>query len=99
MALAPAGQVPENCDIDLEKLDKMRREFEFWHPYDVRVSGKDLIKNHLTFALYQHTAIFPEKHWPAGVRTNGFLLLNGKKMAKSEGNFLTLRQSIEIYSA
>ena len=98
-ALAPAGEVPEGCEVALEKLDKMRKEFEFWYPYDVRVSGKDLIKNHLTFAMYNHTAIFPENRWPAGVRTNGFLLLNGKKMSKSEGNFLTLRESIEKYSA
>uniref|UniRef100_A0A7S4KN36 leucine--tRNA ligase n=1 Tax=Paramoeba aestuarina TaxID=180227 RepID=A0A7S4KN36_9EUKA len=98
-ALSEKGKAIEGCDIPLESLDKMRHEFEFWYPYDVRVSGKDLIKNHLTFAMYNHTAIFPEQRWPAGVRTNGFLLLNGKKMSKSLGNFLTLRESIEKYSA
>jgi valyl-tRNA synthetase len=48
------------------------------------------VKNHLTFSLYNHTAVFPEKHWPKGVRCNGFLNLNGEKMAKSTGNFITL---------
>lgn len=38
----------------------MRQEFQFWYPFNLRVSGKDLIQNHLTFALYNHTAIFPE---------------------------------------
>ena len=54
-------------------------------PFDLRVSGKDLIQNHLTFAIYNHTAIWqdqPEK-WPKGFRTNGHLLLNGDKMSKS----------------
>jgi hypothetical protein len=51
------------------------------------VSGKDLINNHLTFALYNHTAIWaaaPEL-WPRGMRTNGHLLLNAEKMSKSTG--------------
>ena len=52
-----------------------------------QVSGKDLINNHLTFALYNHTAIWhsdPSK-WPRAVRTNGHLLLNAEKMSKSTG--------------
>lgn len=28
---------------------------------DLRVSGKDLIPNHLTYSLYNHAAIFPEE--------------------------------------
>ncbi len=51
------------------------------------MSGKDLINNHLSFALYNHTAIWagaPEL-WPRGMRTNGHLLLNAEKMSKSTG--------------
>jgi leucyl-tRNA synthetase len=89
--------IPDGLPVDVMK--KMRREFEFWYPYDVRVSGKDLIKNHLTFAIYNHVALFPSHLWPKGVRANGFLLLNGSKMSKSSGNFLTLREAVEKYSA
>ena len=32
----------------------MRKEFLYWYPLDLRVSGKDLIKNHLTMALFNH---------------------------------------------
>jgi len=35
-------------------LEGMRREFEYFYPLDLRVSGKDLIPNHLTFFLYNH---------------------------------------------
>lgn len=37
----------EACKIPRATLDKMRREFEYWYPVDVNVSGKDLIPNHL----------------------------------------------------
>ncbi|RKP15315.1 hypothetical protein BJ684DRAFT_18358 [Piptocephalis cylindrospora] len=80
-------------------LRKMRREFHYWYPLDLRVSGKDLIPNHLTFFLYNHAALFPESMFPRAVRSNGHLMLNGAKMAKSTGNFLTLEQSVELYGA
>ena len=37
-----------------------RQEFQYWYPVDVRVSGKDLIPNHLTYFLYNHCAVWPE---------------------------------------
>ncbi|KAH7246328.1 hypothetical protein BKA59DRAFT_556064 [Fusarium tricinctum] len=80
-------------------LESMRREFEYFYPLDVRVSGKDLIPNHLTFFLYVSIAIFPPEYWPRGVRANGHLMLNGEKMSKSTGNFMTLRDLTEKYGA
>lgn len=85
--------------VDSAVLEKMRGEFLYWYPVDVRVSGKDLIGNHLTFFLYNHVAIFPEEHWPKGIRVNGHVLLNAEKMSKSTGNFLTLRDAIKLYTA
>jgi leucyl-tRNA synthetase len=40
--------------VPREALEKARREFEFWYPVDMRVSGKDLVNNHLTFFLFNH---------------------------------------------
>ena len=77
----------------------MRREFEYWYPLDVRASGKDLIPNHLTFFLYIHIALFPPEYWPKSIRANGHLLLNGEKMSKSTGNFLTLKDAVEKFGA
>ncbi|KAK2757672.1 cytosolic leucyl tRNA synthetase [Arachnomyces sp. PD_36] len=89
----------EKSGISRESLQKLRREFEYWYPLDVRVSGKDLIQNHLTFFLYIHIALFPPECWPRGVRANGHLLLNGEKMSKSTGNFLTLKDAVDKYGA
>lgn len=60
-----------------------------WHPHP-----QDLIQNHLTFALYNHTAVWandPAK-WPRALRCNGHLMLNSEKMSKSTGNFKTLQE-------
>ena len=92
------GELPDTS-IPKEALDTMKTEFNYWYPFDLRVSGKDLIQNHLTFCLYNHTAIFPEDKWPKGMRCNGHLLLNHEKMSKSTGNFKTLNQAIYEYSS
>ncbi|EDK42028.1 leucyl-tRNA synthetase [Lodderomyces elongisporus NRRL YB-4239] len=86
-------------EIPMEQLKEMRREFEYFYPLDVRVSGKDLIPNHLTFFIYTHVALFPKRLWPKGVRANGHLMLNNAKMAKSTGNFMTLEQIVEKFGA
>ncbi|XP_057444690.1 leucine--tRNA ligase, cytoplasmic-like, partial [Lotus japonicus] len=93
------GPFPKSTDISSSLLDIMKKEFEYWYPFDVRVSGKDPIQNHLTFCLYNHTAIMSKHHWPRGFRCNGHIKLNNNKMSKSTGNFRTIRQTIEEYSA
>jgi len=92
---------PANCAVPPELLAKMKQEFEYWYPFDLRVSGKDLIGNHLTMALYNHTAIWPDQpgKWPRAIRCNGHLMLNSEKMSKSKGNFKTLKQAVEEFSA
>ncbi|GAO46196.1 hypothetical protein G7K_0433-t1 [Saitoella complicata NRRL Y-17804] len=92
------GEKPETS-VPIETLDKLRAEFEYFYPLDVRVSGKDLIPNHLTMWIYNHVAIFPERFWPKGVRANGHLLLNGEKMSKSTGNSLTMREAVGKFGA
>lgn len=56
------GKKPSaQCPAPLDKLEKLRNEFLYWYPMDLRVSGKDLVPNHLTYSLYNHVAIFPEE--------------------------------------
>ncbi|KIW58966.1 leucine-tRNA ligase [Exophiala xenobiotica] len=91
--------VSKSSKISVDDLQTLRRSFEYWYPLDMRSSGKDLIPNHLTFFLYIHLAIFPREYWPRSVRSNGHLLLNGDKMSKSTGNFLTLSQAVKKFGA
>jgi leucyl-tRNA synthetase len=79
-------------------LATMRHEFEFWYPMDMRTSGKDLIRNHLTMSLYNHTAIWDDpKKWTRSYFCNGWLNLNNEKMSKSTGNFKTLREIMDTF--
>ncbi|KAF4818500.1 Leucine--tRNA ligase [Colletotrichum siamense] len=87
------------CKISKDTLESMRRSFEYFYPLDLRSSGKDLIGNHLTFFLYIHLAIFTPEYWPRGIRTNGHLMLNGEKMSKSTGNFLTMQDVARKFGA
>ncbi|CAE6438008.1 unnamed protein product [Rhizoctonia solani] len=90
---------PPSSAISTEKLLTLQREFSYFYPMDIRSSGKDLIGNHLTFAIYNHAALFEPNLWPLSMRANGHLMLNGKKMSKSTGNSLTLRDSLDKFGA
>ena len=90
-------EVPAN--VPKAKLDKLKGEFRYFYPLDLSVSAKDLVGNHLTMFLYVNEAVFPKEFWPKGIRINGHLLLNGEKMSKSTGNFLTLRQMLTKYGS
>jgi leucyl-tRNA synthetase len=91
---------PEGCAIEQEKLDKMRYEFKYWYPLDLRCSGKDLIGNHLVMSLYNHAAIWEDPAMmPRSMFCNGYMLLNDKPMAKSTGNFLSLHEACDKFSS
>ncbi|KAJ3309417.1 cytosolic leucyl tRNA synthetase [Boothiomyces sp. JEL0838] len=92
------GPLPKTS-IPKEKLDLMKNEFNYFYPLDLRVTGKDLISNHLSFFVYNHVAIFPHAKWPKGSRANGHLLLNGEKMSKSTGNFMMMSQALDKFGA
>lgn len=86
-------------EISKDALQTMRRHFDYWYPLDMRTSGKDLIQNHLTFNLYVHSALFSKENRPRSFRVNGHLMLNGKKMSKSTGNFLTIKDAVDKFGA
>ncbi len=77
----------------------LREEFLYWYPLDSRHSGADLVRNHLTFFVFNHIAIFPKELWPKQIVVNGFVLMEGKKMSKSLGNILPLKEAIKKYGA
>jgi len=89
------GKGDENKLIEKygEIIKEMRREFEYWYPVDLRTSGKDLIQNHLIFYIFHHVAIFPKEKWPKTIAINGWVLLGGRKMSKSLGNYISMLEA------
>ncbi len=88
----PEGDLPEQAE-------EMRMEFLYWYPLDSRHSATDLVHNHLTFFIFNHVAVFGNKHWPQQIVTNGFVLMDGKKMSKSMGNIMPIRTAIREFGA
>jgi len=92
--------MPTDTSITEAQLAKLRHEFEYWYPLDLRVSGKDLIRNHLTMSLYNHAAIWEDHNMmPRSFYCNGYMVLNNQKMSKSTGNFLTVKDCINKFGA
>ncbi len=85
--------------IKASVLDAMRNEFLYWYPFDLRNSAKELVPNHLTFCIFHHAALFPPQHWPKAIGVNGMLMVEGKQMHKSKGNFITMKGAVEKYGA
>ncbi len=87
------------CKISQDLLESIRNEFQYFYPVNARHSGRDLVPNHLTFFVFNHIAIFPKKHWPEEIVVNGSVLMEGKKMSKSMGNIIPLRDAIRTHGA
>lgn len=93
-----AGSISSTTDIPQETLEQMRREFEYWYPLDYRMSANELIPNHLTFHIFHHALLFPDR-CPHGIVSFGMAVLEGEKMSSSKGNIIAINEAVRKYSA
>ena len=77
----------------------MRDEFLYWYPVNLRNSAKELIPNHLTFYVFNHTALFSKELWPSCISVNGMMMIEGMKVSKSKGNVITISNALNEYGA
>lgn len=94
-----AGSIAAQCKVSPDLLEAVKKEFQYFYPVNARHSGRDLVPNHLTFFIFNHVAIFPKEYWPQEIVVNGSVLMDGKKMSKSEGNIIPLRAAIKNHGA
>lgn len=74
-----------NPDVSFDEFWREGSEAELYH-----VIGKDIIYFH---ALFWPAMLYGAKfRQPSGVFAHGFLTINGNKMSKSRGTFITARQ-------
>ncbi len=78
---------------------RMREEFEYWYPLDIRMTAKEHITNHLPFFMMNHALLFPENKWPRAIAVNGWLTINTEKLSKSKHAALTIEKQVKIYGA
>ncbi len=93
------AEISEATGLEPRLLESVRKEFRSFYPLDSRHSGRDLVPNHLTFFIFNHVGIFPPELWPRQIIVNGSVLMEGKKMSKSFGNIIPLREAIRTYGA
>jgi leucyl-tRNA synthetase len=93
------AELSKTTGIIQKLLEDMRAEFLYWYPMDLRNSAKELVPNHLTFCIFHHAALFPPEHWPRAIGVNGMLMIEGKQMHKSKGNFITMKGAVDKYGA
>lgn len=91
--------IEKRTGLSSEVLRKMLEEVFYFYPLDSRNSGRDLVPNHLTFFIFNHAAVLPRELWPRQIVVNGSVLMEGKKMSKSLGNIIPLREAIKVYGA
>ncbi len=99
LGIGDPEELAKEAKLDAAVLEEMHDEFMYFYPLDSRHSGRDLVPNHLTFMIFNHTAIFPEKHWPRQIATNGSVMMEGAKMSKSFGNIIPLREALTKFGA
>ncbi len=80
-----------------DEAEKMRKEFLYWYPVDMRTTAKELVPNHMVFFIANHVAIFDRDKWPKAMSINGWLVVNKQKMSKSKGNTMGISEAVESY--
>ncbi len=73
-------------------IEKTKSEFEYWYPNDLRHTAIHHISNHLSFAIFHHAAIFPEKYWLPAFSLNDMLSRFGEAMSKSKPNVIPIAE-------
>jgi leucyl-tRNA synthetase len=91
-----AGELGRRKGISPDLLEKMRRQFEYWYPLDYRISAYELISNHLTFFVFHHSLLFPDR-LPKGILSLGMVMLEGRKMSSSKGWLVTIPEAVKRY--
>lgn len=92
-------KIASESGLDADFIEEMRSEFLYWYPVNLRNSGKDLISNHLTFFVMHHVALFDQELWPTAIGVNGMVQLEGARMSKSHGVFISAKDAIMQFGA
>jgi len=85
--------------IPVVQLDEMRKEFDYWYPFDHRHTFTAHLSNHLSFMIFAHTACFDVAKWPRKITFHGMVISEGSKMSKSKGNVVSLLDINNKYGA
>ncbi len=103
---APIGYIGSFDALSAKRgVDVAAAHAEFWRAEGARAAGTELYHFIGKDILYFHALFWPAVLNGAGLRTpngvfvHGFLTVNGQKMSKSRGTFITARQYLDLLPA
>jgi len=91
--------VSKKTKVEEGVLKELRESFEYWMPMEHRHTFVLHLSNHLSFMIFAHAGLFPEKYWPKKITFHGLVISGGEKMSKSKGNIITLLDIKKNYGA
>ncbi len=92
-----ADELAKEMNVEVDVLNGIKEEFEYWYPNDLRHTAPPHLSNHLVFFLMHHAAIFPPTRWPGAITLNELMIREGQKISKSKGNVIPLAKVSELY--
>ncbi|MCX8190218.1 MAG: leucine--tRNA ligase [Candidatus Diapherotrites archaeon] len=93
------AEISKKYGIKKSVLKEMHDSFKYWYPLAYNVSAIELIPNHMSFSIFQHTAIFPPNKRQKGTLNLGMVVLEGKKMSSSKGNVVLINDLCDSIGA
>jgi len=90
-------EVSARTGVPRETLEEIRSEFEYWHPLDINLGGKEHMTVHFPVFLMNHVAILRPQHWPRGIAVNWYITATGGKISKSKGGAQPIPDAAERF--
>jgi leucyl-tRNA synthetase len=97
LGIGNVEELAKELNVDMGMMNRIKNEFDYWYPNDLRHTAPPHLSNHLVFFLMNHAAIFPESNWPRAITLNELMIREGRKMSKSKGNVIPLAHVSELY--
>lgn len=92
-------EVSESTGLPEDKVEEVRRDFEYWYPLDLNLGGKEHMTVHFPVFLMNHVGILNEGDWPQGIFVNWWLSMKGGKISKSKGGAEPIPDAAEKFGA
>ncbi|MGA1792912.1 MAG: leucine--tRNA ligase [Thermoplasmatota archaeon] len=81
-----------------ELIERIRRDFLYWYPLDVNLSGKEHKTVHFPVFLMNHVALLNKDHWARGIFVHWWVTMSGgDKISKTKGGAEPIPEAIRKY--
>lgn len=91
-------EVSKNINLNLDLLEEIKKDVEYWYPLDLNLGGKEHQTVHFPVFLMNHVGILPEKYYPQGIFVNWWVVAKSGKISKSKGGVKSIADEAKRYS-